>query len=86
MTKHVGMFEAKTRLSALVDEVEKGGSVVITRHGRPVAKLVRAVAELTPEQIEARRQAFRAIRKHANELRVNLTPDEIKESISEGRR
>jgi len=84
--KHVGMFEAKTRLSALVEEVEKGGQVVITRHGTPVVELVRAVPKLTAEQIAARRQAFRAIRKRANELRVNLTPEEIKESINEGRR
>jgi prevent-host-death family protein len=84
--KSVGMFEAKTHLSALVEEVEKGGQVVITRHGKPVARLVRAAPELTPEQIETRRQAFREIRKHANELRINLTPEEIKESINEGRR
>ena len=38
--KHVGMFEAKTNLSSLVEEVEKGGEVVITRHGKPVARLV----------------------------------------------
>ncbi len=37
----VGMHEAKTRLSALVQEVEAGGEVVITRHGRPVARLLR---------------------------------------------
>jgi prevent-host-death family protein len=86
MTKHVGMFEAKTKLSALVEEVEKGGSVTITRHGKPVVQLVRAVPELTPEQIETRRKAFREIRKRANELRLDLTPEEIKESINEGRR
>ena len=37
----VGMHEAKTRLSQLVKEVEEGGEVEITRHGRVVAKLVR---------------------------------------------
>jgi prevent-host-death family protein len=37
----VGMHEAKTRLSELVAEVEAGGEVVITRRGRPVARLVR---------------------------------------------
>lgn len=36
------MHEAKTRLSALVAEVEAGGEVVITRRGRPVARLVRS--------------------------------------------
>ena len=36
----VGAFEAKNKLSALLDRVEHGEEIVITRHGRPVAKLV----------------------------------------------
>ncbi len=37
----VGAFEAKTKLSALLDKVEAGEEVVITRHGKPVARLTR---------------------------------------------
>jgi prevent-host-death family protein len=37
----VGMHEAKTRLSQLVQEVEAGGEVIITRHGQPVVRLAR---------------------------------------------
>ena len=33
----VGTYEAKTNFSALLDRVERGEDVVITRHGRPVA-------------------------------------------------
>jgi len=83
--KHVGMFEAKTNLSALVEEVEKGGQVVITRHGKPVAKLVRAEPELTPEEIARRSEALRGMRELANKLKINATPEEIKEWINEGR-
>jgi prevent-host-death family protein len=36
----IGAFEARARLSALLDRVESGDEVVITRHGRPVARLV----------------------------------------------
>jgi prevent-host-death family protein len=39
----VGAFEAKTNLSALLDRVESGEEVQITRHGKPVAKLVATV-------------------------------------------
>jgi antitoxin (DNA-binding transcriptional repressor) of toxin-antitoxin stability system len=39
------MHEAKTRLSQLVAEVEAGREVVITRRGRPVARLVRIVED-----------------------------------------
>ena len=35
-----GVREARQNLSALLDEVKKGREVLITEHGRPVAKLV----------------------------------------------
>jgi prevent-host-death family protein len=38
----VGAFEAKTHLSTLLDRVAAGEEVVITKHGRPVARLVGA--------------------------------------------
>jgi prevent-host-death family protein len=40
MTDTVGLFEAKTRLSELVARAEAGEEVIITRHNKPVAKLV----------------------------------------------
>jgi prevent-host-death family protein len=36
----VGAFEAKNTLGTLLDRVESGEEVLITRHGRPVARLV----------------------------------------------
>ena len=36
----VGAYEAKTHLPRLLKEVELGGTVTITKHGRVVAKLV----------------------------------------------
>lgn len=38
----VGSFEAKTHLSALLERVERGEEIVITRRGKPVARLVPA--------------------------------------------
>jgi prevent-host-death family protein len=83
--KHVGIFEAKTHLSSLLDEVEKGGEVTITRHGKPVAKLVRTEAELSPEEIERRREAIKSIRNRAREINAGVTHEEIKAWIEEGR-
>lgn len=40
----IGAFEAKTHFSALLEKVEKGEQIVITKHGRVVAKLVPATA------------------------------------------
>ena len=36
----IGLFEVKTHLSELVARAERGEEVVITRHNKPVAKLV----------------------------------------------
>ncbi len=40
MTLTVGAFEAKTKLAELLDKVEAGESVIITRRGKAVAQLV----------------------------------------------
>jgi prevent-host-death family protein len=40
VTIKVGTFEAKTKLSELLDRVERGEDVVITRRGKEVARLV----------------------------------------------
>ena len=40
---------AKTQLSKLLDLIEQGEEVVIARHGRPVARLVRANSSKKPQ-------------------------------------
>lgn len=57
----IGVYEAKTHLPRLLAEVERGATVTITRHGRPVARLVpvsnagsQSVEELVQEMREAR--------------------------------
>ena len=39
---HIGAYAAKTHLSDLLDRVERGEELVITRRGRPVARLLPA--------------------------------------------
>ena len=63
----IGAFEAKNTLGALLDRVEQGEEIVITRHGRPVARLVpnegginRQQAELAAKRIRDRASQFRA--------------------------
>jgi prevent-host-death family protein len=38
--EHVGAFEAKTNLSSLLGRVEMGETIIITRHGKPIARLI----------------------------------------------
>ena len=42
MPRNVTVAEAKTHISALLDEVAEGEEVTITRHGKPIARLVPA--------------------------------------------
>jgi len=50
----VGAFEAKTKLAELLDKVEAGESVTITRRGKAVAQLVAA----KPDDEQARMEAL----------------------------
>ena len=59
--QEIGAFEAKNTLGSLLDRVERGEEIVITRHGKPVARLVasasaidRAAAKAAAERIRAR--------------------------------
>jgi prevent-host-death family protein len=59
----IGAFEAKTHLSSLLERVAQGESFTITRHGKPVARLVPA-EQRHPERIKA---AIRRIKEIAAE-------------------
>ena len=54
MTKNLSVAEAKTHLSDYIRQVEQGNSILITRHGKPVAALVSAEAL---EHVERLRKA-----------------------------
>jgi prevent-host-death family protein len=55
----VSIYEAKTRLSHLVDRALRGDQIVITRHGRPVARLVPARPPRKPRRLGALRGKIR---------------------------
>jgi prevent-host-death family protein len=78
--KEVGAFEAKTKLSALLDLVEAGEEVVITRRGKPVARLVSAIPSFDRERARA---AAARIRERSKG--VTLGGLKIKDLINEGR-
>ena len=46
----IGAFQAKTHFSALLEQVEKGDQIIITRHGHAVAKLV-PITDVSPARI-----------------------------------
>jgi prevent-host-death family protein len=80
----IGTFEAKNKLSELLDRAERGEEIVITRRGRPVAKLVPIGRSHDREKARA---AMRKIRELAAEM--NLGPfdwEEWKKYRDEGRK
>lgn len=80
----VGSFEAKTKLAELLDKVEAGETVTITRHGKEVARLVPANAS---QQQEKRRQAIEEIlRWRVGKDRGAKPGSTISELIKAGRR
>lgn len=84
----VGAFEAKNRLGALLDLVERGEEVTITRHGKPVAKLVAPATSETQQQKPFDKEAAKAAVEAIREMRkgVTLGGISIRELIDEGRR
>jgi prevent-host-death family protein len=79
--KQIQLSVAKAKLSELIDEVERGETVVITRHGKPVAHIV-------PDD-EARRARFDRAVDRMNERRKQTRPATVEEVIAwknEGRR
>jgi prevent-host-death family protein len=81
--KEVGAFEAKNKLSALLDEVERGEEVTITRHGRPVARLVPPKGRHNREEARA---AIRRIRERAEQAKYGAFDwEEWKAYRDEGR-
>ena len=77
----VGAYQAKTHLAELLDRVERGERITITRHGRPVAELVPPIGgrEITVAEAISSLRAFRK----AHPLGDGVT---IKQLIDEGRR
>jgi len=77
----VGAYEAKTHLSELLEKVEAGEEITITKHGVPVAKLVPVKKEASAEERVA---AIERIQKLASGL--SLGGLKVKDLLSEGRR
>lgn len=50
MTRQVNLYEAKTRLSQLVEDAAKGEEIIIAKNGKPMVKMVAATPELKPQK------------------------------------
>ena len=80
--KSIGVYEARTHWSEMLDRVAKGEEIAITRHGAPIAKLVphNGQSKISVQDAIAELREFK--RKYKHRLR-GLT---VKQMIEEGRR
>ena len=79
--KEVGAFDAKNKLGTLLDWVEQGEEVIITRRGKAVARLIPNNSAHSREDARAAAQSIRAMSKSAT-----LGGLKLKDLIEEGRR
>jgi prevent-host-death family protein len=79
MTAEIGVYEAKTHLTALLDRVEHGEQFTITRHGRAIARLL----PLKRSGEDRRREAIARLLVFRRGRKLGVP---IKQLIEEGRR
>lgn len=81
--KEVALYEAKNKLSALIQEVEESGAeVIITRHGKPVARLS-PVRLLSPSDRAAAIERLTYLRDNFTD--AGQPPFDWKEYVEDGR-
>jgi len=79
MPTDIGAYEAKTHLPALLERVARGERFTITKHGRPIARLV-PVARTSPDR---RREAIERLKVFADGRALDVP---VKQLINQGRR
>ena len=80
--REVGIFEAKNKIGELLKAVEQGETIMITRRGKPIARLVRLEKDVDRTKGIAAAYRIMALREGVT-LGTGLT---LKELIYEGRR
>ncbi|MHB1954202.1 MAG: type II toxin-antitoxin system Phd/YefM family antitoxin [Sulfobacillus sp.] len=76
--RDVGAYEAKTHLAELLDAAEKGETIIVTRRGKPTAKITPYRAP--PMAIDAIAQEFARLRSTVR------SGESLRDLIDEGRR
>ncbi|HAB18855.1 MAG TPA: type II toxin-antitoxin system prevent-host-death family antitoxin [Verrucomicrobiota bacterium] len=83
----VSAFEAKTRFGELLERVARGEEIVITRHEKPVARLV-PEGRQSLEQVRAAVAGLRELQRQISVRtrgRAKLSSTEVRAALEEGR-
>jgi len=80
--QQIGAYEAKTHFSQILEKVENGADFIITKRGKPVAK----ISSIEQEKNMTRKEAFKAL-KEMRKLYRGIPGDfNIQEAIKNGRK
>jgi prevent-host-death family protein len=82
MAQHIGSFEAKTHFSEIIEKAEHGEAFVITRRGKPVAKII----PFEKEQKMTRKEAIEQLLEMRKLYRGKPGDFNIREAIEDGRK
>ena len=82
--KEVAVYEAKTRLSELLVEVEQGEQITITRRGLPVARLVSVIAAKRAANSQ-RQQVTTTIASLREQRKGVVLEGDVRDLIADGR-
>ena len=79
--RHIQASEAKSHFLQLLDEVERGETLIITRHGRPIARIAPEEAA-RQEEIDRAIESIKELRKRTG----RITVEELISARDEGRK
>jgi prevent-host-death family protein len=83
----VGAYKAKNTLGSLLDRVEAGEEILITRHGRPAARLTAPLRQVSEADQLRARAALERLTQNAKEMKLGpFNWDEWKSYRDEGKR
>jgi prevent-host-death family protein len=80
--ERIGIYDARSRLSELVERVEAGEEVILTRRGRPVVRMLRAADKTRADSRAAAIKRIRALRKRMN---LKISRVALRQAIAKGR-
>lgn len=81
ITQQIGAFEAKTHFSHILEKIENGDTFVITRRGKPVAKIIPY-----NEKTMSRKEAIEKLREMRKLYRGKPCDFNIRQAIEDGRK
>jgi prevent-host-death family protein len=81
MAQQIGAFEAKTHFSQIIEKAEKGEDFIITRRGKPVAKII----PFQQEKEMTFKEAVEQLKEFRKFYRGEPGSFNVREAIEEGR-